>query len=383
MDRGVNTTSSQSSQTSSTAAGAGAVAQEKGMNVLSKEQQQQQHYPSDDEYFSDNANAWLLKESSNYTPWGVNNTILPEELSSHSSRRRTDQNSSHHPNNSNGTPLTHPPVVVTPDSNNCNDTNHRPISHLFTLPPVEDRSERRRVEYEQSLRNSGSDSTPQQQQQHRRRGLYEGELEPEGVRGQEATGTTSSNGGSTFLPSSSTTKLQIIKPVTPTGKSTIHHQLPALSKQTLVNIPEESHDSSSASYDATTNDEQQKQKQMPTAVTTPADRDGMNIPRSNTAAPKSPRHQNRPSRLVSPPPSRVASSPHYNHHSVETKRPPTAAASIHPTIRTDKGTLPQISGPMTNSPTSNTNQIQEESMPRPVTVSRQVINLQQNDNDIP
>lgn len=71
---------------------------------------------------------------------------------------------------------------------NTTQNNDSNLAYLLTPPPTEDRSERRR--YETSLRNSplqtNTNSNTASQPKIRRRGLYDGELEPEGVRGQEA-----------------------------------------------------------------------------------------------------------------------------------------------------------------------------------------------------
>ena len=281
--------SSQSSQNSSNAAASSN--NNRGFNVVAPNQRQllpQPNYASDDEYVTENAESWLLKESSSYTPWSVS--------SAYGEKPTTTTNGA---------------AIISPEMNRDESTKTYPsVEHLLTLPPVEDRSDRKRIEYEQRLRNSigGGPSNP------RRRGLYEGELEPEGVRGQEARVVTPTSGTATthqFLPSATSKdfNFQIIKPVGPSNSGGLHSRK-GLQQQALVDIPEESYDSSSVSNDAGTSagasriDEIPKQQPSAPRTVTPIETSS----RSNIKN----LHQHRPSRLVPPPPSRVKSSRHYN-----------------------------------------------------------------------
>jgi tetratricopeptide (TPR) repeat protein len=291
--------SSQSSQNSSNAPASSN--NYRGLNLGQNQRQPLQpqqnppNYASDDEYATENADSWLLKESSNYTPWSVS-SVYGEKANTEKTKA----------------------AVVSPETNGEAIPGTYPsVEHLLTLPPVEDRSDRKRIEYEQRLRNSmeAKLSNP------RRRGVYEGELEPEGVRGQEARVVTPSSGSTTqqFLPTATSKdySFQIIKPVIPPSSTGLHSRK-GVQQKTLVDIPEESYDSSSVSNDAGTPtvvtksneipiqhlEQQQQQQQQQQRIVTPNETISQNSIKKL--------HQHRPSGLIPPPPSRVKSSRHYN-----------------------------------------------------------------------
>ena len=308
------------------------------------------NYVSDDEYFSENAESWLLKETSNYTPWSVGSAY--GEKPTTTTIATTDRK----------TAIVSPETIR--DTTTASTTSLPSVEHLLTFPPVEDRSDRKRIEYEQRLRNSATNNTTPSNP--RRRGLYEGELEPEGVRGQEARVVTPSSTSTAttqqLLPSVSSkdSNFQIIKPVTvPAARK-------SLTQPVLVDIPEESYDSSSVSNDAATAAGNSKTidfvKPPPPKTVTPS------------IASRSPRittnlHQNRPSRLVPPPPSRVKSSRRYQIPEVEEEP--------NPRRRTVNDTT-------TNVPLVTRIKQEEEEEDAPTKrLTTEDVNLSNGDNDIP